>query len=603
MNEYCFYDYVINLEKKIGQGQFGIVVECYHKTKYKDIKLCAKIVQNATNIDESMMKEIQILRKIKSFNNKHLIKVYDMFEAENKFFIIMERCLGGELKHLITERQKNGQLFKTNEILDFVYQFIDGYQILYDNMIMHRDIKPQNIFVDLNLVYKIGDLGAGRILEDVKKQGDYTKIGSPIYSSPQVLKLQNFSSQTDVYSLGMVLYQLTFLDFPFKAVLPQLQKFITQLQLQKKFSLDQLEKQIENEGSQKEKDEIKFLIENMLVFEEKERISWDQLFKRMRNENVYAQFRLKYEDNTLEQSLQILEGKKQKKRQKETEEVKVATSLFQKNLDVNQIVSINSQPNQERKRSPLSQYLKIQQCKVNIVQKTLNYLKDVAYQSLLSLQILEYLLILSSLYGYQYNLIRNIDAIHKGDYNQLSEHIRQQRDKQNQNIQVILDFQQLKTEDDIKIRDYTANILSEFLKNNFIAISQTIQKINEQKIRFQSLCQMRDLLLNFQTFSNYYSYWEFICKFFQSYLQRQFNQLLFSDINQYSDSLLLFMVYMYDLCGLEEKYKQLELFKENKIQIIPQQNYSRQDAINYLINKRNDLQQQQQQQFNQNKFY
>ena len=65
-----------------------------------------------------------------------------MFEAEKKFFIIMERCSGGELKHVIEERKKNNKTFTTQEILDFVYQFVDGYQILYDNKIMHRDIKP-----------------------------------------------------------------------------------------------------------------------------------------------------------------------------------------------------------------------------------------------------------------------------------------------------------------------------------------------------------------------------------------------------------------------------------------------------------------------------
>ncbi|CAD8196178.1 unnamed protein product [Paramecium octaurelia] len=601
MDYYCFYDYVIMPEKIIGKGQFGIVVECYHKFKYKDIQLCAKIVPNNTNIDESMMKEIQILKKIKQIKNPHLIIVYDIFEAQNKFFIIMERCQGGELKNIIEEKKKMNQKLKAIQILDFVYQFIDGYQILYDNKIMHRDIKPQNIFVDQNLQYKIGDLGAGRILEDVKAKGDYTKIGSPIYSSPQILSLQPFSSQTDIYSFGMVIYHLTYLEFPFRPVMQELQRFILGLQKQR-YTLNNLP--IPCEGTQREKDEIQLLIENMLVHDENQRISWEQLFERIRKEVVYEQFRSKYVDEQMTNTRIDLEKKYQNKLIKEAKQREEATKLYQH--QANSSIKLNSlipQSNQERKRSPLSQFLRLQYCKAIIIDNALVTFQGLILKAQFQIPILEYFLLLSSIQGYYCNLLKNIDAIHQGDYNKISEHIKEQKDIEHQNLQALREFQQFKTEDDVRIAEYCQQLYAQLSDGWTKVASQTISKINEQKIRFQTLCEMRDLLLNQQNFVNYYKYWEFIRKFYNSYLQKRILELMFQELSLMEDQLLLFLVYMQELYLMEEKYKQLEFFKENKIMIIPKQTYTRDEAIKYLEGKRNEFLQQQQQQFNQNSYY
>ncbi|CAK61904.1 unnamed protein product (macronuclear) [Paramecium tetraurelia] len=597
MNQYCFYDYVIMPEKMIGKGQFGIVVECYHKFKYKDIQLCAKIVQNTTNIDESMMKEIQILKKIKQIKNSHLIIVYDIFEAENKFFIIMERCQGGELKNIIEEKKKMNQKLKATQILDFVYQFIDGYQILYDNKIMHRDIKPQNIFVDQNFQYKIGDLGAGRILEDVKIKGDYTKIGSPIYSSPQILSLQPFSSQTDIYSFGMVIYHLTYLEFPFRPVMPELQKFIIGLQKQR-YTLSPLP--IPCEGTEREKDEIQLLIESMLVHDENQRITWEQLFERIRKEVVYEQFRSKYFDEQMTNTIIDLEKKNQKKLEKEAKQRLEATKIYQH--QANSSIKLNSlipQSNQERKRSPLSQFLRLQYCKVSIIHLTLGTFQEVFYSNQFPIALIEYYLLLSSIQGYFCNLLKNIDAIHKGDYNKISEHIREQKEIENQNLQAIREFQQFQTEDDVRIAEYCQQMHAQMTDAWTKVAQQTISKINEQKIRFQTLCDLRDVLFKFQDYVNYYKYWDFFRKFYNSYLSRKIQELILFDLSRFGDNLLFFMVYMQEIYNMEEKYKQLEFFKENKIMIIPKQSYTRDEAIKYLEGKRNE---QQQQQFNQNQY-
>lgn len=93
-------------------------------------------------VDEELMKEIMILKKLKHSPNQHIIKVFDIFEKNSKWFIVMELCSGGDMKQQIDNHQRNGTNYTATDILNFFYQIVDGYRLLYENKVMHRDIKP-----------------------------------------------------------------------------------------------------------------------------------------------------------------------------------------------------------------------------------------------------------------------------------------------------------------------------------------------------------------------------------------------------------------------------------------------------------------------------
>lgn len=103
---------------------------------------------------------------------------------------------------------------KEAEIIDILRQICEGFKILYQNKIIHRDVKPSNVLVS-NGKYKIADFGFARFVNDLDEESDNTKLGSPIYTSPQILDRKKYSSKCDVWSLGILMYQLSYYKVPF----------------------------------------------------------------------------------------------------------------------------------------------------------------------------------------------------------------------------------------------------------------------------------------------------------------------------------------------------------------------------------------------------
>ena len=86
---------------------------------------------------------------------------------------------------------------------------------MHERRIMHRDLKPANVFLTRSAVIKVGDLGLGRLLSEHTLEA-HSKVGTPLYMSPEVLLGNGYTCQSDVWSLGCILYELTMLRNPFK---------------------------------------------------------------------------------------------------------------------------------------------------------------------------------------------------------------------------------------------------------------------------------------------------------------------------------------------------------------------------------------------------
>ena len=108
----------------------------------------------------------------------------------------------------------NGSYIQEGEIVRILKQICKGYKVLYQNKIIHRDIKPENILLSKG-VYKIADFGFGRFVNDPEEISMKTMLGSPIYASPQILKKEPYSAKCDIWSLGILLYQLLYFKYPF----------------------------------------------------------------------------------------------------------------------------------------------------------------------------------------------------------------------------------------------------------------------------------------------------------------------------------------------------------------------------------------------------
>ena len=144
-------------------------------------------------------------------NHPHIVQIYDAVVAENLCYIVMEYVAGGTLDtftqpgHLLPMERVVEIIFKCTRALDFAFRL----------GITHRDIKPANILFASELDIKISDFGAA-IASGVDRT-QISGIGSPAYMSPQQVKEQQLDHRTDIYSLGVVLYQLLTGQLPFQA--------------------------------------------------------------------------------------------------------------------------------------------------------------------------------------------------------------------------------------------------------------------------------------------------------------------------------------------------------------------------------------------------
>ena len=171
---------------------------------------------------QQLYNEVKILREIKA---DYIVRCFDKFvDKENtSIYLVMEYCKGGDLAQLITRQRDSRQLIAE----DFVWRiFTQTVLALYEchrrknkQVILHRDLKPSNIFLDEKNDAKLGDFGFAKTLGRAGSGEDYaqTNLGSPYYMSPEQCNGQDYNEKSDIWSLGVVLYEMAALSPPFMA--------------------------------------------------------------------------------------------------------------------------------------------------------------------------------------------------------------------------------------------------------------------------------------------------------------------------------------------------------------------------------------------------
>mmetsp|Transcript_33207 Transcript_33207/g.32623 ORF Transcript_33207/g.32623 Transcript_33207/m.32623 type:complete len:123 (+) Transcript_33207:655-1023(+) len=122
----------------------------------------------------------------------------------------MEYAEGGNLSDKIISAKLKKMWFDTSSILDWISQVILGVQLMHSKRILHRDLKSQNLFLTKDGVLKIGDFGIAKELETIKKLTE-TNVGTPYFMSPEVVRGEPYGEKADVWAIGVILYEMTFL--------------------------------------------------------------------------------------------------------------------------------------------------------------------------------------------------------------------------------------------------------------------------------------------------------------------------------------------------------------------------------------------------------
>jgi eukaryotic-like serine/threonine-protein kinase len=144
-------------------------------------------------------------------NHPHIVQIYDAVMAEDFSYIVMEYVSGGTLEAFCSK----SNLLPVDKVVEIIFKCTRALDFANRLGVTHRDIKPANILVTGETDIKISDFGAA--LMATLDQTQISGIGSPAYMSPQQIKEHPLNHQTDIYSLGVVMYQLLAGTLPFQA--------------------------------------------------------------------------------------------------------------------------------------------------------------------------------------------------------------------------------------------------------------------------------------------------------------------------------------------------------------------------------------------------
>lgn len=209
--EYTIDDFIV--EKKIGEGSFG----CVYRAKCKhtdDLVAIKKIKLSATNRSDikNVANEVRVLCSIDHSNIvSYKCSFWDRYQSH--ICIVMEYLGGGDLSIKISNLKRKKQLMPEHQIWSYFVQMAKGLKVLHDMKIIHRDIKAANVFLSKDeREIKLGDMNVSKV---VQQDFTRTRVGTPLYFSPEIWNGKSYDYKTDIWSLGCLLYEMCALNFPF----------------------------------------------------------------------------------------------------------------------------------------------------------------------------------------------------------------------------------------------------------------------------------------------------------------------------------------------------------------------------------------------------
>ncbi len=201
--------------KKLGDGATSEVFLCYDP--FAERHVAVKLVfedRLLDGVDQGKLTKKLFITEASlagKLQHPHIAQIYDAVSTPEMSYIVMEYVAGGTLERFCEQ----GALLPVNKIVEIIFKCSRALDFAHKLGVTHRDIKPANILITGESNIKISDFGAA-----LMASGDQTQIsgiGSPAYMSPQQIKEHPLNQQTDIYSLGVVMYQMLTGKLPFQA--------------------------------------------------------------------------------------------------------------------------------------------------------------------------------------------------------------------------------------------------------------------------------------------------------------------------------------------------------------------------------------------------
>ena len=203
------------LGEKIGQGGMGVVYRAHHLSLDRDVAV-KFIHQHLADDEEAVERFLREARLAAKINHPNVVQIYDTGQDDSgRPYIVMELLEGESLR----QRLKRGPI-PLADAVRISLEILDALTKAHSQGIVHRDIKPGNIFICADGESKLLDFGIAKALGGGSLTGTGTLVGTPEYMSPEQAEGERVDARSDLYSLGIVLYEMVSGVAPFKADTP-----------------------------------------------------------------------------------------------------------------------------------------------------------------------------------------------------------------------------------------------------------------------------------------------------------------------------------------------------------------------------------------------
>ncbi|ETI53432.1 hypothetical protein, variant 2 [Phytophthora nicotianae P1569] len=212
---------VFRLVETIGRGSYGTVHKAINLSSGAAVavKMIGKDKLRRPHERQSIEKEIETMRvAVEQFENghPHIVRLLCTKESQHHIFIVQEYCAGGDIAQLM--KANNGLTEEQARL--YMSQLASGLQFLRSQNVVHRDLKPANLLLSSRNMatakLKIADFGFARELES--EMMAESVVGSPLYMAPELLEYKSYDAKADLWSVGIILYEMLVNEHPFLVV-------------------------------------------------------------------------------------------------------------------------------------------------------------------------------------------------------------------------------------------------------------------------------------------------------------------------------------------------------------------------------------------------
>jgi TolB-like protein len=200
--------------EKLGEGGMGVVYRAHDTKLDRDVAL-KFLPANLIASPEELARFEQEAKTVSALNHPNIAGIYDVDEVEGQRFLVLEYIPGGTLKSRLKELKSEDKMFSIGDVLDYGLQMAEALAHAHRHGIIHRDVKTENMMLTGEGRVKLADFGLAKPRGSVQLTKTGSTLGTAAYMSPEQVRGEEIDHRSDIFSLGVVLYELVTGRLPF----------------------------------------------------------------------------------------------------------------------------------------------------------------------------------------------------------------------------------------------------------------------------------------------------------------------------------------------------------------------------------------------------